>query len=264
MATAITQTNKIRVLIGDDSKEFGNICADLLRQAGFYVASRPKDGSVILETLKSSPFDLVIIDSLLPHFDALSIMKVLKETSDFMPLFLIVTSYENPTLERQLLSNGAAYFLLKPFDPMTLVKISKELMKTNKERAMELSTGQPDMEVIVTELIHQLGVPAHIKGYHYLREAILLCLDNTRLMESVTKELYPTVATRFVTTPSRVERAIRHAIEIAWDRGNVEILQEYFGYTINQQKGKPTNSEFIALLVDRIRLSYRQVAQNIA
>jgi two-component system response regulator (stage 0 sporulation protein A) len=120
------------------------------------------------------------------------------------------------------------------------------------------------MEIIVTELIHQLGVPAHIKGYHYLREAILFCIDDKKLLESVTKELYPTVADKFVTTPSRVERAIRHAIEIAWDRGNVEILQDYFGYTINQQKGKPTNSEFIALLVDKIRLRYRVAMQNIA
>ncbi|GHU52377.1 stage 0 sporulation protein A [Clostridia bacterium] len=264
MTSGITVTNKPRILIGDESKDFGNVSADLLRQASFYVATRPKDGAVILETLKSASFDLVIIDSTLPNFDALSIMQTLRETCDYMPIFLIVTAYENPLLEKQLLAYGASYFLLKPFHPVTLVKIAKELLKTSRELAMELNSGQHDMEVIVTELIHQLGVPAHIKGYHYLRNAILLCLNDRKLLESITKELYPTVSKEFLTTPSRVERAIRHAIEIAWDRGNVEILQEYFGYTINQQKGKPTNSEFIALLVDKIRLRYRQVAQNIA
>jgi two-component system response regulator (stage 0 sporulation protein A) len=191
-------------------------------------------------------------------------MNTISETQEYLPMFIIVTAYENPILERQLLANGATYFMLKPFEPSTLVKVIKELMKTSRQKALELNNGQPDMEVIVTELIHQLGVPAHIKGYHYLREAILFCINDKKLLESVTKELYPTVADKFVTTPSRVERAIRHAIEIAWDRGNVEILQDYFGYTINQQKGKPTNSEFIALLVDKIRLRYRVVMQNIA
>ncbi|MDR0918911.1 MAG: response regulator, partial [Oscillospiraceae bacterium] len=207
MAATITANTKIKVLIGDDSKEFGNLCADLMRQAGFYVATRSKDGAVILESLKTNEFDVVVIDSQLPHFDALSIMQTVGETQEYLPMFIVVTAYENPILERQLLANGATYFMLKPFEPSTLVKIIKELMKTSRQKALELNNGQPDMEVIVTELIHQLGVPAHIKGYHYLREAILFCINDKKLLESVTKELYPTVADKFVTTPSRVERA---------------------------------------------------------
>ena len=153
------------------------------------------------------------------------------------------------------MQNGASYFMLRPFDFMTLCDRITALVE--KGSAGVMKQDEEDMEVIVTDVIHQLGVPAHIKGYHYLREAILASLANGALLESVTKSLYPTVAERFETTPSRVERAIRHAIEIAWDRGNLDTLNSFFGYTVDTSKGKPTNSEFIALITDKIRLKYK-------
>ena len=161
------------------------------------------------------------------------------------------------------MQNGAAYFMLKPFEVGMLGERIISLTQDSESIETKANESQPqDMEIVVTEVIHQLGVPAHIKGYHYLREAILCSLEDKELLESVTKQLYPTVAKKFMTTSSRVERAIRHAIEIAWDRGNLDTLNSFFGYTVNTCKGKPTNSEFIALITDKLRLQYKSVLKH--
>lgn len=250
--------NKIRVLIGDDSVEYGIAYANTLRGLGWYVITRQRDGSKILESIKNDSPDIVIIDAVLPNMDAIEIIKRTASLNSH-PEFIVTSPYDNPFVEKQVMQLGAAYFMLRPFEVGTLRDRIESVMQKNELQESEHADSNDDMEIIVTDVIHQLGVPAHIKGYHYLREAILSSLADHDLLESVTKSLYPNVASKFQTTSSRVERAIRHAIEIAWDRGNVEILNSFFGYTVNTNKGKPTNSEFIALITDKLRLRYKSV-----
>lgn len=255
----VNGTQKIKVLVGDDSKEFGVPLMAHLKDMDMYVAMRQKDGGILLDSIKSNNFDVVIADARMAGADALTIVEESKKSLGInSPYFIIVSSYDNPQLQYQLEQTKSAMYLVKPFDFTTVGKLIYEVLRTGRGKVMDRITAPPlDMEIIVTEIIHQLGVPAHVKGYHFLRSAILVSLENPELLESVTKKLYPTVAKKFTTTQSRVERAIRHAIEIAWDRGNIDTLQDFFGYTINTQKGKPTNSEFIALIVDKIRLTYK-------
>lgn len=247
--------NKVKVLIGDDSVEYGIACASTLRGQGMYVMTRPKDGTALLETIKSDAPDVVMMDAILPHMDAIELMKKVQASGGKRPQFIVTSAYDNPFIEKQVMQGGAAYFMLKPFEISALGERITSL--TQGGMTGRNAPGTENMEIVVTDVIHQLGVPAHIKGYHYLREAILSSIEDPELLESVTKLLYPTVAKRFDTTSSRVERAIRHAIEIAWDRGNLDTLNAFFGYTVNTCKGKPTNSEFIALITDKLRLQHR-------
>ena len=247
--------NKVKVLIGDDSVEYGIACASTLRGQGMYVMTRPKDGTALLETIKSDVPDVVVMDAILPHMDAIELMKKVQASGGKRPQFIVTSAYDNPFIEKQVMQGGAAYFMLKPFEISALGERITSL--TQGGMTGRNAPGTENMEIVVTDVIHQLGVPAHIKGYHYLREAILSSIEDPELLESVTKLLYPTVAKRFDTTSSRVERAIRHAIEIAWDRGNLDTLNAFFGYTVNTCKGKPTNSEFIALITDKLRLQHR-------
>ena len=247
--------NKVKVLIGDDSVEYGIACASTLRGQGMYVMTRLKDGTALLETIKSDAPDVVVMDAILPHMDAIELMKKVQASGGKRPQFIVTSAYDNPFIEKQVMQGGAAYFMLKPFEISALGERITSL--TQGGMTGRNAPGTENMEIVVTDVIHQLGVPAHIKGYHYLREAILSSIEDPELLESVTKLLYPTVAKRFDTTSSRVERAIRHAIEIAWDRGNLDTLNAFFGYTVNTCKGKPTNSEFIALITDKLRLQHR-------
>lgn len=247
--------NKVKVLIGDDSVEYGIACASTLRGQGMYVMTRPKDGTALLETIKSDAPDVVVMDAILPHMDAIELMKKVQASGGKRLQFIVTSAYDNPFIEKQVMQGGAAYFMLKPFEISALGERITSL--TQGGMTGRNAPGTENMEIVVTDVIHQLGVPAHIKGYHYLREAILSSIEDPELLESVTKLLYPTVAKRFDTTSSRVERAIRHAIEIAWDRGNLDTLNAFFGYTVNTCKGKPTNSEFIALITDKLRLQHR-------
>ncbi len=243
---------KIKVLIGDDTVDYGITTASSLRGYGLYAITRRKDGNVVFNTIVEEEPDVVIIDSVMPHMDAIELIQRVKSQCDFFPAFIITSAYDNPFVEKQIMTLGAAYYMLKPFNVSTLA-----------ERILALTTPHPrteqeeNLEIVVTDMIHQLGVPAHIKGYHYLRTSIILSIETPELLDSVTKLLYPTVAQKFNTTSSRVERAIRHAIEIAWDRGDLDILNSFFGYTVNTCKGKPTNSEFIALLTDKLRLQLK-------
>ena len=247
--------NKVKVLIGDDSVEYGIACASTLRGQGMYVMTRPKDGTALLETIKSDAPDVVVMDAILPHMDAIELMKKVQASGGKRPQFIVTSAYDNPFIEKQVMQGGAAYFMLKPFEISALGERITSL--TQGGMTGRNAPGTENMEIVVTDVIHQLGVPAHIKGYHYLREAILSSIEDPELLESVTKLLYPTVAKRFDTTSSRVERAIRHAIEIAWDRGNLDTLNAFFGYTVNTCKGKPTNSEFIAMIADRLVLEQK-------
>ena len=243
--------NKIKVLIGDDSAETGVSTANKLRERGMYAYTRRKDCDVILDSIRNDPPDVAVLDISARNGDAVTIMKRVRELGVRCPAFIVTSEYDNEFIERQVMENGASRFLLKPYSADDLVSaISASL----GDKARSYSD---DMEIVITDIIHQLGVPAHIKGYHYLRTAILYSIEDKNLLDSVTKLLYPTVAQIYDTTSSRVERAIRHAIEIAWDRGNVDTLNSFFGYTVDTGKGKPTNSEFIALITDKLRLRYK-------
>ena len=249
--------NKIRVLIGDDSAETGVSVANKLREKGMYAYTRRKDCNVILDSIRNDPPDVVVIDITLQNGDVLALMKKVREQGVKFPVFVVTSAYDNEFIERQVMENGASKFLLKPYDADDLCSAINSALG---DRATSLSD---DMEIVVTDIIHQLGVPAHIKGYHYLRTAILYSIEDKTLLDSVTKLLYPTVASIYDTTSSRVERAIRHAIEIAWDRGNVDTLNAFFGYTVDTGKGKPTNSEFIALITDKLRLRYKSALRKV-
>lgn len=212
--------NKIKVLIGDDSAEYGIACASALRSMGLYVITRRKDGKALLDAIRNDAPDVVVMDAILPHMDAIELMKKVQTSDCKQPAFIVTSAYDNSFIERQVMENGASYFMLKPFD---IDMMGQRILRlVDGEPKGTEQPGKENLEVVVTEIIHQLGVPAHIKGYHYLRAAILASIDNQELLESVTKMLYPEVARQFDTTASRVERAIRHAIEIAWDRGNLD------------------------------------------
>ena len=248
--------NKIKVLIGDDSAGTGVSLANKLREKGMYAYTRRKDCDVIVDSIRNDPPDAAVLDITAENGDAVTIMKKVKELGVKFPAFIITSSFDNEFIERQVMENGAAKFLLKPYDADDLISAITSALG---DRANSLSD---DMEVVITDIIHQLGVPAHIKGYHYLRTAILYSIADKELLDSITKLLYPTVAGIYDTTSSRVERAIRHAIEIAWDRGNVDTLNSFFGYTVDTSKGKPTNSEFIALITDKLRLRYKSALRR--
>lgn len=245
--------DKKKVLIGDDTVDYGITTASALRGYGLYAITRRKDGNVLLNTILEEKPDVVVIDCAMPHMDAIELIKRTKAEAAVFPAFIVTSGYDNPFVERQIMDLGAKYFMLKPFD---ISMLADRILSLTSQPGMPDKNIQ-DLEITVTEVIHQLGVPAHIKGYHYLRTAILASIENPELLDSVTKLLYPTVAQKFSTTSSRVERAIRHAIEIAWDRGDLDVLNAFFGYTVNTCKGKPTNSEFIALVTDKLRLQQK-------
>ena len=212
----------------------------------------------VLEEIKTQHPDVVLADVFMPGLDVLGVLRGLESMDKkSRPMVMAMSSYDNARLEIETLSAGASYYFLKPFDMNVLAERIIQLSGWKNEPAElpgKTVSSEPDLELMVTEIIHQIGVPAHIKGYHYLREAIMLAVKDSEIINSVTKQLYPTVAKMHDTTSSRVERAIRHAIEVAWDRGDVDVLNSYFGYTIHNGRGKPTNSEFIAMIADKLRL----------
>lgn len=250
---------KLKVLIADDSTEFGQACGNILKSYAMDVNLTAKDGAKLLTDIKAYTPDVVLCDVFMPQLDALGVLSQVN-TLDLKnkPMFMVMSSFDNPRLEKETLAAGASYYFLKPFDMDMMAERLIQLTGWSQEPLQTTSHSQsllePDLELMVTEIIHQIGVPAHIKGYHYLREAIILAVQNADIINSITKQLYPTVAKKHQTTSSRVERAIRHAIEVAWDRGDVDVLNSYFGYTIHNGRGKPTNSEFIAMIADKLRL----------
>ncbi len=244
----------LKVILTEDSSEFSHRLAGALRSGGCEVTTLPRDGEALLHRLTADDMpDVIIMDAFMAGLDALGVLRKLNMAAlGRKPLVTVLSPADNARLENELLQWGADYFFIMPFEPDTLA-----------ERILEFSAVQEpgehkprgdNLEITVSKILHEIGVPAHIKGYQYLRHAIIMCVNDTEMMSSVTKVLYPTVAKLYKTTPSRVERAIRHAIEVAWDRGDVDILSSYFGYTIQNERGKPTNSEFIAMISDRLRL----------
>lgn len=212
-----------------------------------------KDGVKALDMILKEKPTAVLLDAFLPGMDALTVKNKYDESGATGTIFFVTGSFVNDALESEMIQNGFAFYFLRPFDPNVLV--SRMLSAVGRHLFLAPIV---DDECTVTEILHQIGVPAHIKGYQFLRDAILMTMDDNEYINSVTKRLYPEIARRNGTTASRVERAIRHAIEVAWDRGDVDTLNSYFGYTIHNLRGKPTNSEFIAMIADKMRLDKKQ------
>ena len=250
---------KLKIVIADDSTELGQNCAKALKGYGMEVVLCQKDGQQVLNAVRSQKPDVVLADVFMPNLDIIGVLNGIRDMDGKeRPMVMAMSSFDNPRLEKETLDAGASYYFLKPFDINTMAERIIQLSGWKNEISpvvvKDNVVTDPELELMVTEIIHQIGVPAHIKGYHYLREAIILSVKNSDIINSVTKLLYPTVAKTYNTTSSRVESAIRHAIEVAWDRGDIDVLNSYFGYTIQNDRGKPTNSEFIAMISDKLRL----------
>ena len=253
--------NNTRILIADENSEVRRRCREHLTGRG-WTADETSGGDEALRMMGRQSYDLVIADLWLPGPDGLALMKKAGETG---PSFIILTQVTTPSVLMEANRAGASLCLPKPVDYEALCASAETILKNRSaarpakpsEKAESAAPVPCDLETQVTRIIHQIGVPAHIKGYQYLRTAILMTISDNEIINSVTKVLYPSVAKKYQTTTSRVERAIRHAIEVAWDRGDVDTLNSYFGYTIQNSRGKPTNSEFIAMIADNLRLKYK-------
>lgn len=256
----------IKVLLADEEKEFNEILSGYLRkESDMSIVGMTDDGKEALNLVEKQKPDVVVLGSIMPRLDGLGVLERINRM-DKKPKVIMLTSIRSAYYVQRAFDNQATDVLLKPFDVQALVgrirsASEHELPSEITAAAGQLITQAPqerDYELEVTEVLHQMGIPAHVKGYQYLRDAILYIMDDINLLGAVTKELYPLVAEKYNTSASRVERAIRHAIELAWNRGNVDMMIQYFGYTINTEKGKPTNSEFIAMVADKIRLSMKK------
>ncbi len=256
-------TKPLNVIIADESAEFGQKCARILKGYGMEVELCEKDGYKIINTLQKQKADVVVADVFMSGLDILGVLNNLKEIEpQEKPMVMAMSSFDNPKLEKQTLEAGASYYFLRPFDINTMAQRIIQLTDWKNDCSPLTVKGDNvitdiQLELIITEMIHEIGIPAHIKGYQYIRYSILLAVKDESIINSITKTLYPTVAKKHKTTSSRVERAIRHAIEVAWDRGDIDTLNSYFGYTVQNNKGKPTNSEFIAMISDKIRLQLK-------
>lgn len=265
------ENSKISVLIADDNKEFCSILNDyLLNQKDIVVTAIAKDGREALELIEEKEPDLVILDIIMPHLDGLGVLERLNSMElKKIPRVIVLSAVGQDKITQQAITLGADYYVVKPFDMDIFTKRIREMFSTTaaveverrisqiplvEREAAATKRGPMDLETEITSIIHEIGVPAHIKGYMYLREAITMVVNDMELLSAVTKELYPSIAKKYNTTASRVERAIRHAIEVAWGRGQVDAINKLFGYTVHNEKGKPTNSEFIAIIADKLRL----------
>ena len=277
--------SKLSVAIAEDDKEMMQYIDEGLGKEGFQVVGKVTDGKALCQMIKDRHPDIVVLDLLLPHMDGLSVLRELNRESNIKirPDIVMISSVGDSRITDHAFQMGASYYMLKPFEQESLAKnirmvyelshkkvINERLSTTKREETISVnevkyfkeatSIWEPekcsrvDLETRVTQVIHEVGVPAHIKGYQYLREAICMTVMDVDLMNSVTKILYPDIAKKYHTTASRVERAIRHAIEVAWTRGRLETIEMLFGYTVHSGKGKPTNSECIALIADKIRM----------
>ena len=247
-------TTKISVLLADSGEDFRMLLSDLIEEEGdMEVVGAADNGERAISLIAELEPDILVTDLILPKVDGLSVLQYLQE-HNCRTRAIVVSGFYNQQIVTECSELGAAYFLPKPCSPdLLLSRIRQNALAAPRPQ-------EPSLEAMVTDIIHEIGVPAHIKGYQYLREAIILTINDMDVINAVTKVLYPEVARKFNTTPSRVERAIRHAIEVAWDRGDIEVLQKFFGYTVSNIKGKPTNSEFIAMIADCLSLRRKQQA----
>lgn len=254
----------LKVLVADDNREFNELLSNYLQmQSDFELVGSAFNGKEALEIIQDKNPDVLLLDIIMPHLDGIGVLEELARLElENRPEVIMITAFGHENITRKAAELGAAYYILKPFSMETVAERIRQLNGTpGRQTSTKVSVSlkparrRVPLEEKITEKLHQIGIPAHIKGYLYLRKAIMMVVEDVDLLGSITKILYPSVAEHFDTTPSRVERAIRHAIEVAWSRNNIDIIKKFFGYTIKSDKGKPTNSEFIAMLADRLRLN---------
>ena len=260
----------VRLIIADGSEDFRALCRDAAkREEGIELTGIAADGEALLRIVEERKPDVVLMDMILPKVDGYGVLRSLNRREGYRPAVIILSAFANDRVVGDAAALGAWYFITKPcefeevFDRVRTVGRSSDAARgVVSLPAAQKAKPEKRIDTLVTEIIHEIGIPAHIKGYQYIREAIIEVVADMDLINAVTKALYPQVAKKYGTTPSRVERAIRHAIEVAWDRGDIEVLQKYFGYTVSGVKGKPTNSEFIALIADKLQLRLREQKEN--
>ena len=262
-------TNQINVVVADDNKEFCGILSDYFsNEPEFNIIAECANGMEVLDVIENNDTEVLILDLIMPYMDGIGVMEKINEMEqERRPKIIILTAFGQETITQRAMQLGADYYILKPFNLEILGDRVRQIARDTNDyverpRNSMIPSRTPanaprNLEVEVTKVIHEIGVPAHVKGYQYLRDAIILVTEEINYLGAVTKELYPTIAQKYDTTASRVERAIRHAIELAWDRGDIDKINKVFGYTISGEKGKPTNSEFIAIIADRLRLEGR-------
>lgn len=259
--------NKLKVLIADDNKDFSDLIKNYLENhSDMEIVAVANNGTEAYEKIMELKPDVALLDEIMPHLDGIGVLEKLNKNKMISNIMCIMlTAVTNEDITKRAFSLGAKHYIAKPFDMdllLTRIRQLKEPISSSSfgSNISSLSARSAvDIETRVTAILHEIGVPAHIRGYHYMRDAIIMAIDDIDVLNYITKELYPSIAKKCNTTPSRVERAIRHAIEVAWSRGKVDAIDSLFGYTISNHKGKPTNSEFIALIADRLRLELKAV-----
>ncbi len=251
--------NPIKLMIADDNREFCELLKEFInQQEDFSLVGIASNGLEALDLMEQHNPDVVVLDIIMPHLDGIGVLEKMQNSELIQrPKVVMLTAFGQETITQRAMELGADYYILKPFDFSVLITRIRQLFEGLKGTGYVSASTPKNLDVSVTNIIHEMGVPAHIKGYQYLRDAILMVVEEVNLLGAVTKELYPMIAMKYQTTPSRVERAIRHAIELAWDRGNVDMMTKFFGYTINLERGKPTNSEFIAMVADKLRIEQK-------
>ncbi|MDQ0188376.1 two-component system response regulator (stage 0 sporulation protein A) [Alicyclobacillus cycloheptanicus] len=259
----------LRVMIADDNREFAEVLAEFISsQSDMELAGVAYNGTDVLTLIQEKRPDVVVLDIIMPVLDGITTLERLNELDQPMPKVIMLTAFGQDHITRRAVELGVSYFILKPFDMPVLAERIRQVAGERQTAATAVQTANSSANLVaypskrtidaaITQIIHEIGVPAHIKGYHYLREAIGIVYEDVEILGSITKVLYPRIAERYKTTPSRVERAIRHSIEVAWGRGNMDAIRNVFGYTVSISKTKPTNSEFIAMIADRLRIEHR-------
>ena len=259
---------QLNVAIGDDNERILEMLSGLVKgDKELNLVGRATNGEEMCQIIKNSEPDVVLLDLIMPKMDGFRVMEAVTKDKNLkkIPQFIIITAIGQERITEEAFKRGASYFIMKPFDNETVLRQIKNVQQSShsesdKIKSIPATTNfikEECLENRVTSLIHDIGIPAHIKGYHYLRDSIMMAVEDMDVLNAITKILYPTVAKTHKTTSSRVERAIRHAIEVAWSRGNIDVLDKLFGYTVSTGKGKPTNSEFIAMVADTIRLEQK-------
>ena len=262
---------KIKIFVADDNYDFvSTLTTYLSKDEELEIIGTAKDGLEAVEKIPVLKPDVVLLDIIMLNLDGIGVLEKLRERNEPLPICIMLSAVGQDKVTARAISLGAQYYIVKPFEMDMLVRRIKELTKvqtpvqvgyinysSNQNYIKVDSKGEYNLEAMVTNIIHEVGVPAHIKGYQYLRDGIMMVVNDIEVINQITKQLYPDLAKKYKTTPSRVERAIRHAIEVAWGRGQLETVENIFGYTVNANKGKPTNSEFIAMIADKLRLELK-------
>lgn len=250
----------IKVAIADDNRDFADIMQECLsQQPDINLVGVAYNGEEVLAIIDDKKPDVVILDIIMPHLDGIGVLERITAMSGKRPKVIMLTALGQENITQRVVELGADYYILKPFNMDVLISRIRQLASTitSQRPAATQSIKARPLDVEVTNIIREIGIPAHIKGYQYLRDAIMMIINEIELLGAVTKVLYPMIAEKYSTTPSRVERAIRHAIEVAWSRGNMDMINRLFGYTVKLEKGKPTNSEFMAMIADKLRMEMR-------